>query len=424
MSAERAVLPEYQIVPQRIPAGDDFLSDAERAALTPEIVIERLKALKPFLAEQAPIGEAQGYPSDAAWSAIRKTGYFYLTVPKVHGGLECTFDQMLDATFAICEGDPAIGWLASFCVMNARSAAAFSKAAREELFGNGRYSILTSLLAPYGQARKVEGGYIVSGQWHWGTTIQLADWVSVSAHLETPETGKTIGAFLMPANQVQPLKTWDAHGLIATGTHQVRVDNVFVPEYRATPHNMQYPGWIQRIRADYEYELFTADLRPALTLTIGVPLIGIARGALEIYRDHLKAHFKRGTENTESVRPISQARLARATAMVSGAELLLRDSARRIYANRKEPDYVQEQVSFEERGRISYAANQAREAVLFMAESAGTSLHYHSNRMSQYLRDMLVGSTHVAVDLDINLENAGRALLGLPPQRPTAPRIA
>ena len=417
-------LENARLAEQMIPKGDDFLSAADITKLTPQIVIENLRKLKPFLAGQAAESEKLRRPTEAAWSAIRRSGYYYLMLPKIEGGLEASYDEMMDATFAICEADASLGWLGAFTVMNPRSVMAFPEQARAELFGGNRFTILTSLLAPWGEAKKVEGGYCVSGLWHWGTTIQVADWVSLSAFVETPELGRTLGAFLVPADQVEPLDTWDAQGLIATGTHKVRANAVFVPEHRATMFSMQTQQWMDKIRNETPYSnpYYCANLRTALALTILVPLVGIARGALELYHQHLLEHTKRNTEGTESNRPISQARLAKVTAMVSSAELMARDCARVIYSNYNKPDDYQTHLSLVERGRIAYAANLAREAVLVMAESAGTSLHYNDHPFARFLRDMLVGSTHVAVDLDINQENAGRALLGLPPIVPPEKR--
>lgn len=406
------------------PRRDHVLSARSRADLTPQAVIERVRALKPLIAANARSAERRRVPPRKVWRAIKQAGYLYLTMPKAFGGLEASFDEMLDATFAICEADPATGWLAAFAVMNPRSAAAFPAQAQAELFEGGTSAVLTSLLSPYGKAERVDGGWRVSGIWFWGTTIELADWVSVTALAEAPGAEPALAAFLMPATEVTILDTWNAHGLIATGTHKVQAQDVFVPDHRKAAHSMMTPGWMAEIRRRYDYRLFLGDLAPSLSLTICTPLVGMARGALELYREHLAAHVKRGADASDSQKAPSQIRLAKAAGMVSAAELVLRDAARRIYAHVDAEPAVKDRVSLEERGRIAYAGGLAREAVLFMAEGAGTSVHDLDKPFQQFVRDMVVGSTHVAVDPDTNLENAGRAMLGLPPLRPSNPRMA
>lgn len=406
------------------PRRDHVLGAKKRAALTPQRVVEELQALKPFIAANMRKAERLRVPPRAVWRAIKQTGFLYLTMAKRHGGLEASFDEMLDAAFAICEADPATGWLAAFAVMNPRSAAAFSPEAQAELFENQTSVVLTSLLSPYGKAERAEGGWRVSGTWFWGTTIELADWVSVTAVTEEPGAEPKLAAFLMPASEVIILDTWNAHGLIATGTHKVQADSVFVPDHRKAPHSMMTPGWMAEIRKQYDYRLFLGDLAPSLSLTICTPLVGMARGALALYREHLARHVRRGADGTDSEKAPAQIRLAKAAGMVSAAELLLRDAARRIYAHVDAEPELKDRVSLEERGRIAYASQLAREAVLFMTEGAGTSAHDLDAPFQQFVRDIVVGATHVAVDADSNLENAGRAMLGLKPLRPSNPRMA
>lgn len=405
------------------PRRDHVLSAKARAALTPHQVVENLRAIKPLIAANARAAERQRVPPRAVWKAIKQTGFLYLTMAKRYGGLEASFDEMLDATFEICEADPATGWLAAFAVMNPRSAAAFPLRAQDELFEDRTSVVLTSLLSPYGKAVKAPGGWRVSGTWFWGTTIELADWVSVTAAAEG-DGEPALAAFLMPASEVVILDSWNAHGLIATGTHKVQANAVFVPDHRKAAHSMMTPGWMAEIRKQYEYTLFLGDLGPSLSLTICAPLVGMARGALALYREHLGKHVRRGADGTDDGKSPAQIRLAKAAGMVSASELLLRDAARRIYAHVDAEQSVRDRVGFEERGRIAYASTLAREAVLFLAEGAGTSVHDLDAPFQQFVRDMVVGSTHVAVDADSNLEAAGRAMLGLPPVRPTNPRMA
>ena len=428
-----------KIAEMNIPGPEDFLSAEEVAKLTPETVIERVRALKPLIAKHRTEAERRRMPVPEVWNALRRTGYFYLVVPKVWGGLEATFDQMLDATFAICEADPSMGWLCSFSVTNPRSAAAFSDEALKEMygdgktFGHGKFTTLNTLFAPFGQARRVEGGWRVSGTWFWGTTVQQADWVSVMCFYDGAENkaiafedgAQGLGTFLFPASEAVVLDTWTADGLIATGTHKVMAKDVFVPDYRTVTTTMMTQDWIENIRSRWDYPIFRADLRNALSTTIAVAVIGVAKGALARYTEILKEWTKRGDEGREADKQVSQIRLAHVHAKISACEIQLRDVARRTYAIVDEPSAVQ--VAFGEKAmaEICYISHEAREAVLEISKGLGTSAHYLEEPMSQYVRDVNVGSSHRAVNWDTNMTIAGRALLGLPPAPPPKnPRMA
>ncbi|BCW87556.1 Flavin-dependent monooxygenase, oxygenase subunit HsaA [Alphaproteobacteria bacterium SO-S41] len=411
-----------------IPGPDDYLTSEEVEKLTPEIVIERVRALKPLMAKHRREAELRAIPIPEVWNALRKTGYYYLTVPKIWGGLEASFDQMLDATFAVCEADPAMGWLASFSVMNPRSAAAFSDRAHKDMYGNGedfvsgRYTILNTLFAPFGEARKVDGGWRVSGTWSWGTTVQMADWVSVMCFTGEPgpDGVRPMGTFLMPVTDVTVLDTWTADGLVATGTHKVLIEDVFVPEYRTVNCVMTSPQWINIIRERFDYPVFKADLRNALSTTISVALVGIARGAVQRYTELLQQWTKRGDADIEKENQASQIRLAQVHAAVQGCEIQLRDIARRTYEVANEPAEVQVKVAEKIMCEIAYVGHTCRDAVLEISKGLGTSAHYVEEPMSQFIRDIVVGSTHGAVNWDRNMAVSGRALLGVPQPSPKA----
>lgn len=415
-----------KVADRMIPGAGDFLSAEEVKALTPAKVVANVRAIVPLIKEERRATELRRMPTQKAWDAIRKTGYFYLMVPKVWGGLEASFDDMLDATFALCEADPSIGWLCAFSVMNPRSAAAFTEEALKEMygdgkaFGHGKYTILNTLFAPFGEAKRTEGGWKVSGTWYWGTTVQMADWADVMCWYEKEDGTRTLGTFLFPASEATILDTWESDGLIATGTHKVLLKDVFVPDYRTVPFIMTSPEWINHIRSRFTYPIFRANLRNALSTTIAVPCVGIAIGAVKRYTELLNEWTKRGDEGREAEKQTSQIRLAHVHAKVKACEIQLRDIARRTYEIANESDAVQNKFAEEVCGEIAYCAHMARDAVLEISKGLGTSAHYVDESMSQYIRDIMVGATHVAVNWDRMMMVTGRALLGIPQEVPKA----
>ena len=74
------------IYPAKLP--NDWLSKEELAAITPGILVDRIKALVPMIEAKAHEVERLRKPDDAVWNALRKTGMFYHFVPKPYDGLE------------------------------------------------------------------------------------------------------------------------------------------------------------------------------------------------------------------------------------------------------------------------------------------------------------------------------------------------
>jgi alkylation response protein AidB-like acyl-CoA dehydrogenase len=398
-----------------VPTDDDYLSEDERKQLTPQLIKERLYALKPFIATHALETEKKRRPVDAVWKAIRKTGFFYLVQAKRYGGLEATFDEMMDCVLPICEADPATGWLAAFSVMNPRSAAGYPLHAQDQIFAGNRYMVMLSVLQPIGKAVKVEGGYRVSGRWAWATTVQVADWASVVAELETPE-GPKVNSFLMPAADLTILDTWNAHGLIATGTHHVMADNVFVPEDRMTHAHVGDPSWHDNVKKHYDYEQYLGPISPSLSLTVAIPVVGAARGAIEAARSRIMHHVKRGMVVQEKEKLTAQVRIAHAEAVVRAAELLIRDAAKDIYATVGKTADEQFPVFHRSRARLAQSSQLCREAMMILVQTDGTSMHYFESPLGRAFRDIFVGGSHMTVDFDTCMEAHGRLLLGLQPK--------
>lgn len=398
-----------------VPEEDDFLTEAERKALTPQIIIDRIKALKPFIAENALAAERKGRPVDTVWKAIRKTGFFYLIQAKRYGGLEATFDEMFDAVMPIAEADPATGWIAAFSVMNPRSAAGYPLETQDQLFPDNKYMVMTSVIQPIGKATKVEGGYRVSGRWAWATTVQIADWVSLVATVKSDNGDDVDWSFLVPREEIKIIKTWNAHGLVATGTHHILAEDIFVPANRATPSNVVDPGWHANALKNFDYPLYLGPIAPSLSLTIAVPVVGAARGAIEHAAFRLKNHKKRGTTVTESTKLTAQVRLAHAESVVHAAELLVRDAAKQIYALVGLSPEEQAPGFYQALARISQSTQLCREAMVILTQTDGTSMHYVESPLGRAFRDIFTGASHIAVDFDSRMESYGRMMLGLPP---------
>ncbi len=177
---------QLETVVRHAPTGDDFLSPEELKALTPAKIIAATRALQPKLAAGARQAEEQRRPVDELWDELRRSGYFYMLVPKKYGGLEADIDDVIDASLPIAEGCGSTGWVAMFGLVHNRHMVGYSDEVLEELFGGGRYIIDAAATMPPGRAVPVEGGYRVSGRWQWCTCITQADWIQVVVMIEDP----------------------------------------------------------------------------------------------------------------------------------------------------------------------------------------------------------------------------------------------
>lgn len=83
-----------------------------------------------------------------------------------------------------------------------------------------------------GTASKVEGGYLVTGRKVFGSGSPAGTLLVTSAVYDDPAEGPTVLHFPVPiaADGVTVLDNWRTLGMRATGSNDVLLDNVFVPE--------------------------------------------------------------------------------------------------------------------------------------------------------------------------------------------------
>lgn len=83
-----------------------------------------------------------------------------------------------------------------------------------------------------GSAVKVEGGFLITARKVFASGAPIADLLMTSAVYQDPETGSTVLHFAVPmtAQGVKIEPTWQALGMRGTGSHDVVLSDVFVPD--------------------------------------------------------------------------------------------------------------------------------------------------------------------------------------------------
>lgn len=397
---------------------EDRLTAEEVAALTPQIVIERLHALKPFIAKHAHETEKRGRPSDEVWRAILRTGYMYLAVPKRHGGLQASMMEIMDATLPIAQADGSVGWLASFVVVTPRPAAGYPIELQEELYAGSKAPAFVNVILPMGTAKRVPGGYMVSGRWAWATTVQVADWVSMICKIEGEEN-EPVRTFLTPADTIRIVNTWDMSGMSATGTHHIVAENLFVPEHRVSSSNNGSESWSRQVRKYYsDYDLFLGPPGAALSLNVTIPVLGAAQGGIEAAREHLLRYSKRSGIAQEKDKMAAQIRLAHASSLVTAAEQLMRHAVRECFGMIRTANAESEELFHQIRAWLAETCELCRQAMGVLVQSAGTTIYSYDSPLGRAYRDVLVGGSHMVCDYDTCMQAYGQKMLGIePPKR-------
>ena len=136
---------------------------AFRDELVPGI-IEKVRALRPLLRQNAKAGEAQRTPTAEVIKAIDDLGIWWMIVPRRWGGLGLSATAMTRINAELAKGDPSVAWVSQILNGTTWVGTLGSDALQQELYGNGLPRIC-SAATPLGTAQPVEGGYLDSGRW-------------------------------------------------------------------------------------------------------------------------------------------------------------------------------------------------------------------------------------------------------------------
>jgi alkylation response protein AidB-like acyl-CoA dehydrogenase len=179
---------------------------------------------------------------EEAFAVLRDAGYLALAVPTELGGMGATIGQVAMAQAEMARYD-------------ASAALAVSMHLHITLFGAWRYRrempgaegllrrvaderiVLVStggadFTRPNGIATRVDGGYRLNGRKIFCSQVPVGDVFSTLFTYEDPEAGRRVLSVGVPVKSegVEVLNNWDTLGMRGTGSHDVVMTDVFVPD--------------------------------------------------------------------------------------------------------------------------------------------------------------------------------------------------
>jgi indole-3-acetate monooxygenase len=161
-----------------------------------------------------------------------------LALPASLGGHEVELVVALQVYEELAWADASVAWIAWNNQLVCLASRFASDAVRTELFSDAR-RLFANSTRPSGRAVVVEGGFRVSGRWSLVSGCELADWIPVMCVITEGTEPRMLAAGVpemrmtyLPKGAYRILDTWYVGGLRGTGSHDIVVDDVFVPAER------------------------------------------------------------------------------------------------------------------------------------------------------------------------------------------------
>lgn len=377
-------------------------------------VRNRLSGLLPRVrTRRQEIESARRIPRDLA-DAVRNTGIFTLTVPRVVGGTEAPPADILDLIELIAAADGSLGWCTMVAIANNAAAGYLPDAGMRDIYTNFD-GPTAGIAAPSGAATRVDGGVRISGRWGFGSGITHCDWLWTGAMIMdngkprmTPH-GPEIIHFYLPVKDVEIHDTWHVSGLSGTGSHDFTVKDVFVPEHHI-------------------FSLFDPALHrpeplfqmPALGLFVSqlaAVSLGIARAALDELNEIAQTKTPTLSQAVLADIPTAQIEIARAEASLAAARAFLHSSIDSLWQTAGAGG----QPSLEQVAMNRIACLNATQAGADVARTAnrlaGGASIYNASSLQRHMRDADAITHHFTVAQHV-WEDAGRVFLGRQPVTP------
>lgn len=376
-------------------------------------VLGRVRELAPLLQKNAAASEAERRVSEDTIAALKDAGVFRLAVPRRYGGLETDLRTMLEVSAAIAEADGGPSWVTTLSNINAWATSLANPKTQDEVWADGPDAILAGVLAPSGTARKVPGGYQVSGSWAYSSASLHAEWAAGGVHLVNDDHQiLDQGLVNIPKADYRIEDTWYVAGMRSSGSNTIIVDDVFVPEHRYTSMMPMITGGYLAEHPDSP--LYRSALAPMLVMVLVGPQLGFGRAALDlVIRKGATKQLAYTTfeHNRDSV--AFQLLVAEAATKVETAHLHAFRAAEDImrYAQAGEfPDIV---ARARIRADSAVALRSINEAINTLLNANGAGSFAEVNALQRIWRDSNVAARHAVMLPQVSMESYGKALLGI-----------
>lgn len=383
---------------------------------TGEAFLERARSFNSVLrARQAEADEARRVP-EASVAELREAGLHRLLQPARHGGAESHFGGTVDVVGALSASCASTGWVFAQYISHDFLLSYWPPDGQDEVWGaRPDATIAGSLIPACGRAERTNGDWRLSGQWPFASGIYGADWFLASAFVETDGGGKEARMFALPRAEIEILDTWHTVGLRATGSADVKVDGVLVPEHRTVRVDDTKGGGTAPGCAVNTAPLYRLGAYAMFSVYQSSVSYGLARGTVDDYLKHMRQRISRTTGGRIADYATAQSKVGEAAVCVDAAGLLLHDccdQAMRAAEQGGESPSIELKTML--RGKGTYAGNLASRAVDLIVMLSGGAALYDANPLSRVIRDMKACQAHITQTWDANGANYGRVLLGLP----------
>ena len=396
---------------QNLPSGEAIEKYTLQGALAQQLIASA-RAMGPALRMRAAKARADARVPDETVAEFQEAGFFKILQPEQWGGYAMDQQVFYAVGVEVAKHCPSSAWILGVIAVHNWQLAVFDDRAAQDVWAEDPAVLISSSYAPVGKVKVVDGGFRLSGRWSFSSGSEHCQWAFLGAVVPTPEAPFDMSnyrTFLVPISDYEIVHNWDVVGLQGTGSHDIVVDDVFVPEHR-THKSMDgflcnNPGNAVNDAPLYHMPFMQVFVRAVCTATLGA-----CEGALEAFVEVAKT--RQVGPNKMKNDPFARVLAAEVKSSIEEMKLtMIRNFDAMMGCCRSGED-----IPVEDRVRYRYdsavVADRCLELSSKMLKAAGSGGIRAGSDLLAYHLDILASQAHVANHSIPFANNLGAMLFG------------
>jgi alkylation response protein AidB-like acyl-CoA dehydrogenase len=368
--------------------------------------LEAIQNLSPLITQHRESSERERRVSQSVYDKLADAGLFRLWLPEALGGPGLSPSEFLTVVEAVAALDGSVGWIVGNGGGMSRAGGYLPEATARKLFTDAK-AFVASSTAAVGTALEEDGGFRISGKWFFASGAHHATWFMGLCASKNPDgTDSPIFCCYLPREKVTIHDTWHVSGLRGTGSCEFEASDVFVPNEHT--HDLVRP------KATQPGVLYQLPGISAFGWTVAVVPLGIARGAIDTFKEMATRKTRAGTASVMCERELIQSMVGRVETLHAASRALLVNAMADLMDATKIGGQELVRARINVRAAAVHAAESSVRIVDMIAAEAGAIAIFESCPLERSVRDLHAVAKHIAMSPN-SYATAGRIALGLDP---------
>jgi alkylation response protein AidB-like acyl-CoA dehydrogenase len=371
-------------------------------------VLDRARGMRDLVRAEAAESERLRTLSPVIVDRMWASGLMSAFNPKVAGGAEPSFREMIETWIEMAWQDGSFGWIGIANLPSTFAAATYlpDDGFAEMFTANDNHITIGGQYFPNGQGASVDGGYRLSGAWSFGSGTGHSAYIGAGffpmddGEMRWVSDGiPDMRVAFLPREEVTFTDGWHVQGLKGTGSYDYTVTDVLVPECRTIPLFTREP-------ARGSSAASRMGLMPVTAAGHASFALGVAKSMLDDVEELAATKVRMSDMATLASRQTFQKGLAHHVAAWRAARLLVLDAFAAAEAAVESGDDLTPLLRGDMRVAAVYATDIARAVAEWAHLAAGTTAIREGSRLERAFRDIYTGTQHAFISEKVAMDVA------------------